>query len=360
MSAQIERSSLQNAINQWYADLDEIGILGPLEVEKHSLDQILNRITAQDLVAERAVPHYRGAAMDGYGVSAADTANATPEQPISLSVGDQAHPVDTGQPLPEQFDAVVKVEDVIYGSALDDQPSTIQVSQPMAVGKHVRQIGEDVEKGQVVIPGGQRLRPQDLGVLAACGQIYIPVYRRPKIAIIPTGPELRRAGGPLLPGEIPEFNSYILEGQAQLAGCEVCTWPMMTHDDYWDLRDTVQRALFGNDLVIINAGSSRGSSDYTPRIIADLGKISVQGIAMRPGHPTILGVHGAPLLYRWQGLPMPQRDTVRAYLTKPAPSSANEDSFIPVKVDKDGSDYQATPLLKGAGVLTSLVNAQGL
>lgn len=385
MSAQIERASFQDAVNQWYADLDEIGILEPLEVERQRLNQVLNRITAQDLVAERAVPHYRGAAMDGYGVCAADTATATLNQPVSLSLEHQATPVDTGHPLPDQFDAVIKLEDVEHGLALEGKPTTIQVSQPIAAGKHVRQIGEDVELGQMVIPAGHRLRPQDLGVLAACGQTHIPVYRRPKIAIIPTGPELRRAGGQLLPGEIPEFNSYILEGQAQLAGCEARTWPMMVHDDYWELRETVRRALFGNDLVIINAGSSRGSSDYTAHVVADLGRISVQGIALRPGHPTILGIHAerqaaivglpgypvatflvfdrliAPLLYRWQGLPTPQRTTIQAHLTEPVLSSVSEDSFIPVKLEQqEGCEYQATPLHKGAGILTSLVNGQGL
>ena len=382
MQKQVERLSLHDAVSRWYGALQTIGLLQPLATQMVPVHEALNRVTAHPLVAENPVPHYRGAAMDGYGVRSVDTQDATGAYPVQLQLGNQAIAVDTGHPLPDEVDAVIKLEDA--RQVEESGCVAIEISAPIGAGKHVRKIGEDIQKGQVIVPAQHVLRPQDLGALAACGLMHFPVYRRPKVAIIPTGKELRRAGSKLGPGEIPEFNSYMLEGQAKLAGCEARTWPMMIRDDYTELRSTVKRALYDNDLLIINAGSSLGSTDYTAQVIAEVGEISVQGIAIRPGHPTILGMAAdrktaivglpgypvaaalvfdrliTPLLHLWQGQPAPVRSTIQAYLTAPVQSAINEDTFVRVTLSQQDGTYSATPLIRGAGILMSLVNAQGL
>jgi len=327
MQKQVERLSLHDAVSRWYGALQTIGLLQPLATQMVPVHEALNRVTAHPLVAENPVPHYRGAAMDGYGVRSVDTQDATGAYPVQLQLGNQAIAVDTGHPLPDEVDAVIKLEDA--RQVEESGCVAIEISAPIGAGKHVRKIGEDIQKGQVIVPAQHVLRPQDLGALAACGLMHFPVYRRPKVAIIPTGKELRRAGSKLGPGEIPEFNSYMLEGQAKLAGCEARTWPMMIRDDYTELRSTVKRALYDNDLLIINAGSSLGSTDYTAQVIAEVGEISV-------------------------------RSTIQAYLTAPVQSAINEDTFVRVTLSQQDGTYSATPLIRGAGILMSLVNAQGL
>ena len=234
---------------------------------------------------------------------------------------------------------------------------------------------------ELVIPANQRLRPQDLGVIAGSGHPQVTVYRRPRVAILPTGTELVTIGSELKPGDIIEYNSLMLGAQAEEAGCVVTRLPIV-RDNYAAIRDAVAAALESHDLVAINAGSSAGSEDYTSAVVQELGELRVHGIAIRPGHPVVLGVAKGkallgipgypvsaamtfdllvkPLLYRWQGLDVPERQTVQATLTRKVLSPMGEDHFLRVTLGKVGERMVATPLAGGAGVLMSLVKADGV
>ncbi|MEZ4735490.1 MAG: molybdopterin biosynthesis protein [Caldilineaceae bacterium] len=242
-------------------------------------------------------------------------------------------------------------------------------------------MGEDMVATELVLPANHRLRPQDLGAIAGCGHNTVEVYRRPRIAIIPTGTELVQPGDTLKPGDIIEYNSLMLGAQAEEAGAVVTRLPI-TADNYAAIRAAVMEALVTHDLVAVNAGSSAGSEDYTARIVADLGQLCVHGIAIRPGHPVILGVAQGkalvgipgypvsaaltfellvkPLLYRWQGALPPERPTILAQLTRKVLSPMGEDEFLRVTVGKVGEKIVATPLAGGAGVISSLVKADGI
>jgi putative molybdopterin biosynthesis protein len=207
------------------------------------------------------------------------------------------------------------------------------------------------------------------------------VRRRPRVAILPTGSELVEPGAPMPPGAIVDFNSVVLAGQVREWGGEPTRLPI-TPDDRALIRDRVVGALEQHDVVLVNAGSSAGSEDYTAGIVRELGDLLVHGVAIRPGHPLILGVSGQtallgipgypvsailttelflkPLLYRLQGLPSPVRPTARATITRKLLSPMGEEEFVRVKLGQVGERLMAAPLSRGAGVIMSMVRADGL
>jgi putative molybdopterin biosynthesis protein len=317
--------------------------------------------------------------MDGYAVLADDTRGATETSPKQLRIDQQAFYVDTGDPLPPNTNAVIMIEHVQRLESADG-PS-IEILEPTPPWRYVRAMGEDMVATELVLPANHRLRPQDLGAIAGCGHNTVEVYCRPRVAIIPTGTELVPPGIDLKPGDIIEYNALMLGAQAEEAGALVTRYPI-TADVYDTIRAAVVDALATHDLVAVNAGSSAGSEDYTARIVADLGQLCVHGIAIRPGHPVILGVAQGkalvgipgypvsaaltfdllvkPLLYRWQGQLPPERPTIQAQLTRKVLSPMGEDEFLRVTVGKVGDKIVATPLAGGAGVISSLVKADGI
>lgn len=370
---------LDEAIAAWHTLLDQQDLLRPLPSEVIPLTAALGRVTATPVWAKISAPHYHAAAMDGYAVHADATRGATETNPKQLLVGQKAFPVDTGDPLPTGTNAVIMIEHthLVQG----EQGEAIEILESSPPWRYVRPMGEDMVATELVLPANQKLRPQDLGAIAGSGHGVVEVYRRPRVAILPTGTELVPPGEALAPGDIIEYNSLMLGAQAEEAGAVVTRLPMVA-DDYATIRDTVAAALAEHDLVAINAGSSAGSEDYTARIVAELGKLCVHGIAIRPGHPVILGaargkalvgipgypVSAAlafdllvkPLLYRWQGILAPQRPTLQATITRKTLSPMGEDEFLRVTVGRVGEKVVATPLAGGAGVISSLVKADGM
>ncbi len=372
--------ALEEAIAAWKRALDAAGLLAPLPAERLPLAAALGRVTAEPMWALVSSPHYHASAMDGYAVRADETRGASESDPLALQVGVQAFAVDTGDPLPPATNAVIMIEAVQRGR--DAQGTEwIEIIEPTAPWRHVRPMGEDMVASELVLPANHRLRPQDLGALAGCGHTDVPVYRRPRVAILPTGSELVEPGAPLKPGDIIESNALMLGAQAQEAGAEVTRLPIHA-DVRAQIRATVEAALQTHDLVIVNAGSSAGREDYTASIVAELGTLSVHGIAMRPGHPVILGtargkaivgipgypVSAAlsfdllvrPLLARWQGQLPPEQPALDAVLTRKTLSPMGEDEFLRVTVGRVGERYVATPLAGGAGVISSLVKADAI
>ncbi|WP_298984316.1 molybdopterin biosynthesis protein [Caldilinea sp.] len=371
--------ALSEALERWHAVLAEHGLLQPLPAETIPLEQALGRVTAEPVWAKISSPHYHAAAMDGYAVRAEATRGATETTPLLLKVGEQAIPVDTGDPLPGDANAVIMIENTHLVSRPDGDYIEILASTPP--WRYVRPMGEDIVATELVLPANHRIRPQDIGAIAGSGHTEVTVYRRPRVAILPTGTELVKPGEPLKPGDIIEYNSLVLGAMAEEAGALVTRLPIEA-DDRKAIQKAVEQALVDHDLVVVNAGSSAGSEDFTASIVRELGVLCVHGIAIRPGHPVILGVarHRAiagipgypvsaamtfdiivrPLLYRWQGQPPPERPVIEAVLTRKVLSPMGEDEFLRVSLGRVGGRVVATPLSTGAGVLMSLVKADGI
>ncbi len=381
----LEDRALDDAISRFEAALARAGGLRLPEAETLPLAAAREHVTAAPVWAARSAPHYHAAAMDGIAVRAGDTRGATEVAPRRLALGREAVWVDTGDPMPADCDAVVMAEHV---QSVDE--TTVEISAAVAPWQHVRPLGEDIVATELVVPEGQRLRPVDLGAIAAAGHATVRVYRRPRVAIIPSGTELvtveeaqsrAEQGAPLRAGEIVEFNSLILAGLVEEWGGQAIRLPPVP-DRRELLRAAVEAALAQADVVVVNAGSSAGSEDYTAAVLGELGEVAVHGVAIRPGHPVILGVAAGkpalglpgypvsaaltaelflrPLVYRLQGQAPPARATAQAVISRKLLSPLGEDEFVRVTLGRVDGRLIATPLSRGAGVVMSLVRADGL
>ncbi len=331
-------------------------------------------VTAGPLWATRSSPPYDAAGMDGIAVRAADTLGASETTPVQLAP-DAYDVVDTGDPMPDGRDAVVMREHVHYIGERAELRAAVPPYQ------HVRSIGEDVSAGELLLPEGHRLRAVDIAAAAAAGATELLVRRRPLVIILPTGDEVRPIGADTGPGEILDTNSVMLATQAREAGCDARCLPV--EPDNPDRIASVAQVAAGDcDLLIIVAGSSAGRDDYTARVVADLGTLAVHGVAVRPGHPVVLGTVGQtpvlgapgypvsaaltfdifaePLLAELAGAPPRARPQVRARLARKLASPLGMDDWVRVRLGVVGGTTVASPLPRGAGVLTSLVRADGL
>lgn len=339
----------------------------------------LHRVTAEPILARRSVPHYHGAAMDGYAVRASQTFGASDAQPRRLRVGVEAFAVDTGDAIPPDTDAVIMIEQVEAVSQ-----DAIEIRSAAYPWQHVRKVGEDIVAGELLLPQQHRLRPADIGALLAAGVTEVAVTRHPRVWIQPTGTELisaAQAAG-AAPGQIVEFNGAVLAGMvAECGGKAMLMAPVA--DDLDTLREMLGRALDSEaDVILVNAGSSAGTEDYTSAIVAERGTVLVHGVTMMPGKPTVLGVAGGkpvvgipgypvsaimafeqfvrPLLYRLQGIPAPAFTEVDATLGRKMPSKLGLEEFLRVIVGRVQGRLIAMPLQRGAGVITSLTRADGI
>jgi putative molybdopterin biosynthesis protein len=384
---------LPEAFERFRDALEAAGLNGPLESETVPLELALGRVTAEAVWAKRSSPHYHAAAMDGYALSAADTDGASDRDPVDLSVESQAKYVDTGDAMPSWADAVIPielVEPIPLNSDLRDCDA-IRIRSAVSPWSHVRLMGEDMVATELVLAAGHVLEPIDLGAIAACGHDRVCLWRQPRVAILPTGSELVPRGMPAKAGEIVEFNSLVLSGQVQTWGGEPTCFPIIA-DDRKKLKKALARASKDHDLVLVIAGSSAGSEDFTASAIADLGQVLVHGIAVRPGHPVILGIltdvaskekedrfvpvigvpgypvsaaltgeiFVEPLLARWTGHLPTKRPTLEAIITRKVHSTPGDDEYLRVTVGRVGERLIAAPLTRGAGVVTSLVRADGI
>jgi putative molybdopterin biosynthesis protein len=291
--------------------------------------------------------------------------------------------VDTGDPLPPGYDAVVMREHVhrtADGSA--------ELRAAVAPYQHVRSIGEDISAAELLLPEGHRLRPVDVAACAAAGVTELDVRRAPVVVIVPTGDEIRPIGTELAEGEILDTNSLMLAAQAREIGCQADVTDIVP-DDPSAIGTALRAAAAGADLVILVAGSSAGRDDYTARVVAEAGTLAVHGVAVRPGHPVVLGavtgrppgepatavlgapgypvsaaltfdIFAAPMLAELEGAAPIERPSTTARLARKLPSAIGMDDWVRVRLGRVQGDVVATPLPRGAGVLTSLVRADGL
>ncbi|MDQ4084910.1 MAG: molybdopterin biosynthesis protein [Actinomycetota bacterium] len=349
-----------------------------LEPVDAPLSEAVGRVTAEPVWATRSSPGGDLAAMDGISVRAHETAGATQTTPLTLQPGSFTV-VDTGDPMPQDHDAVVMREHVHYVSTGAGEAAEIMAAVPPY--QHVRSIGEDVSAGELLLPEGHRLRPVDVAAAAAAGATDVVVRRRPRVAVVPTGDEIVPVGSPARPGEILDTNSLMLVGQAREAGCEAWATPIQP-DDMDRIGAAVRDAAASADLVMVVAGSSAGRDDYTARVVAEHGTLAVHGVAVRPGHPVVLGaveatpvlgvpgypvsaaltfeIFAAPMLAALEGAAPAHRPEVPARLARKLPSVVGMDDWVRVRLGSVGGQVVASPLPRGAGVLTSLVRADGL
>jgi len=372
----LSMKSLAEARELWLSrfDLDAMAT-----AEEIPVTAALARVTAAPVMAHRSSPGAHQAAMDGFAVAAAATFGATPDHPRQLAIGREAFPINTGHVMPPGTDAVIMVEQVP-----DPEADPITVEAPTFPWQHVRRVGEDLVTGEMVLPEGMEITPWAQGALLAAGVTRVTVRRRPQVAIIPTGSELvplTDLDRDLPAGRLPEFNSTILSGLVTEAGGVAAVAPIVS-DDPGALAAALKEAIAAADLVLINAGSSAGTEDYTYQAIDSLGEVLVHGVAMMPGKPTVLGVvagkpvignpgypvsavlsfeqFAAPLIAGLAGQRLAPRPTLTVHPAQNLPSKPGLTEFIRVTLGRVGDKVIATPLPRGAGTITSLVRADGL
>ena len=391
----LEDIPLDEAWRRFSEALKAIGRWQPIEGQDIPVPDALGRVTARPIWAHVSSPAYHASAMDGYAVRAVETITANDTHPLRLELGAQAQYVDTGDPLPGWADAVIMIEHVQPIGNTPNGATHVEIRAPIAPWTAVRPMGEDMVATELVLPANHVLRPVDLGALAGSGHATVNVRRKPRVAVIPTGTELitveHAAQSGVKSGDIIEYNSIVLAAEIEQWGGVATRYPIVI-DNFEAIKAAVADAASKHDLVLVNAGSSAGSEDFTARVVQELGTLLVHGVAVRPGHPVILGlvnrgsgigdqgsatpivgvpgypvsaaltgeIFVEPLLAKWLGLPGHQKPTLRANITRKLLSPMGEDEWVRVTAGKVGERIVAAPLSRGAGVITSLVRADGI
>ena len=339
------------------------------------VQQACGRVTAQPVYAHICAPHYAASAMDGVAVIARDTFGATETTPITLRP-EQFTVLDTGDPIPEDKDAVIMVEDIVK-----NPDGSITIHSAAAPWQHIRQIGEDVCAGEMILPAHMEVSPSAIGAMIAGGVLEISVICKPLVGIIPTGDEIIPPCADPRPGDIMEFNSSIFSSMLGQWGAETKTYPIVP-DKFDEIKAAVALAAAECDLVILNAGSSAGREDFSARVIGELGQVLYHGIAMKPGKPAILGCMGAkpilgvpgypvsgiivieellkPLIEYWLKAGAAPAATAMATLTRPVVSGLKYQEFVRVRMGYVGDKLMASPLSRGSGVVSSFMKADGI
>ncbi|MED1952781.1 molybdopterin biosynthesis protein [Brevibacillus centrosporus] len=346
------------------------------QVEVIPTREALGRVTAQPIYAKVSMPNFHASAMDGIAVKAETTYGADEQHPVRLRHLVDYVEVDTGDPIPNGFDAVIMIENV---HQIDEE--TLEILEAVAPWQHIRPIGEDVVIGEVIVPDRHRLRPVDLGALLAGGNVTVPVFRKPRVAIIPTGTELIEPSENVAEGQIIEFNGTVFAAYLQEWGAEP-VYHGIVQDDYEMIKRAVKTALQGADMVLLNAGSSAGREDFTVHVVEELGEVLTHGVATRPGKPVVVGVieekpviglPGYPvsaylnlewfarsLVYHYYGLLQPERQRIKATVGRRIVSVMGAEDFIRVTIGCMDGQFIANPLTRSAGVTMSMVRADGL
>ncbi len=356
------------SLNQALAQLTS-SFTAPDRTEVIPLMQSIGRVVAAPLHAPYSVPEVSLAAMDGIAVRSRDTTGASDQAPVTLPSYAR---VNTGNVVPPEFDAVVMIEDTWETDGL------FQIRKSAPPHQHIRPAGEDIREGRLVLPRGHVIRPFDIGALATYGITSI-VVKAVRIGIIPTGSELVPIGTRPKPGQVVESNTLMAEAFLSQMGA-TCTRSPIVPDDPELIRESLHAAAQKNDLVIISAGSSAGTRDFTESVIRSLGDLLFHGVAMKPGKPVMLGKIGgtpvlglpgyplaaqtvlrefaAPLLEHW-GFPPAPRSIVSVRLAQPIISDIGFDEFVPVFVGRIGKKLYGTPHAKGPAVQMTTIKANG-
>ena len=364
---------LEQARNEYLALLQSNGFAPKTEVIP--VFESCGRVTARAVYAHICAPHYAASAMDGVAVNAKDTFGATETTPVTLRP-EQYIVLDTGDPIPEERDAVIMVEDIVK-----NEDGSITIHAAAAPWQHIRQIGEDVCAGEMILSSHMTVSPAAIGAMIAGGVLEIEVIRKPVVGIIPTGDEIIPPCTDPKPGDILEFNGSIFSAMVRSWGAEAVVYPIVP-DKFDQIKAMVAKAAAECDMVILNAGSSAGREDFSARVIRELGQVLYHGIAMKPGKPAILGCQGAkpilgvpgypvsgiivieqllkPLIDHWLQVPSAPAQYAKATLTRPVVSGLKYEEFVRVRMGSVGGKLMASPLSRGSGVVSSFMKADGI
>ncbi|MFM8319482.1 MAG: gephyrin-like molybdotransferase Glp [Chloroflexota bacterium] len=370
-----------------------------LEAQQTPLAECVGRVLAQDIHAAFPQPPFPNSGMDGFAVRSADVAGAAPGSPVRLRVvadipagqvaeaalqPGQAMRIMTGAPLPEGADAVSPVENTDFDlrQAGRPAPEWVSVLQPELPGSNVRPAGQDMQPGELVLRAGQRLRPQDVGLLSMMGVAVVPLRRRPRVAVFSSGDELLPADQPLRPGKIHDANTYTLTGLVEAAGAQALNLGIAA-DHPQAIQALLDQALDAQvDLVLSSAGVSVGALDFVRSVVEANGELAFWRVNMRPGKPVAFGryrqtpfiglpgnpvsafvgfeVFVRPALLQMQGAAHLERPTWQAHLAEPVSSDGRE-TYLRAVVEKQGDTLVARLTgHQGSGNLRSLVDANAL
>ncbi len=364
--------ALDKAREEYIALLTQSGMAASSEIIPVSA--AAGRVSAGPVYAKISSPHYNASAMDGIALDAALTYGATETTPVNLQKG-QYQVVDTGDPLPPGCDTVVMIEDVI------EDGDGVLLYQAAAPWQHIRQIGEDICAGEMILPSFSEISPSAIGALLAGGVLEISVVKKPVVGIIPTGDEIVSPTSDPKQGDILEFNSAIFSSMLRQWGAEPVVYPIV-RDKLSEIKATVTSALETCDVVLLNAGSSAGREDFSTQVIREIGAVLYHGIAIKPGKPTILGHKGSKPIIGVPGYPvsgiivieellrpvidiLTQRRSYepkneQAVLTKAVVSSLKYEEFVRVRLGYVQNRLIASPLSRGSGVVSSFMKADGI
>ncbi len=365
--------SLEDARRDYLNKLREAGFKA--EAEKIPVTAAEGRITACAVYARISSPHYPASAMDGIALRAGATYGATETTPVILTE-DQFTPVDTGDPVPDDADAVVMIEDVVW-----TENGGVKLYSAAAPWQHIRQIGEDICAGEMIMTSHQRITPAAVGALLAGGVQRVSVLRQPVVGIIPTGDEIVPPAKDLQKGDIPEFNSYIFTAMLHEWHAKAVTYPIVP-DQYEMIEAALKNALKECDIVLLNAGSSAGRDDYSKEAIGSIGEVLYHGISIKPGKPAILGLCGPkpvmgipgypvsgiivleqllkPLIDEWYYADPVPAVCLKGILTKNVVSGFKYQEYVRVRMGLVGEKMMVSPLNRGSGVVTSFMKADGI
>jgi len=364
---------LDRALELYLSRLRETGFFQP-RTEKIKVSEALDRVLARAVFALRSVPHYNSAAVDGIAVRSSDTVQASKHAPKRLD-RDHFAIVNTGQPMPEGFDAVIMIEDVHF---LED--GSVEIFEPVPSFHNVRTIGEDVVEYDMLFCRYHRLAPQDLSLLLAAGVFEVEVVKKPECVVVPTGDEIVDPSSELKEGSIPETNSILVKAFLERLGASVKVHDPLG-DDPTKLASALKELLPTHDLVLFIGGSSAGQKDYVYRVLEKHGEVLVHGLSIRPGKPTILaiveekpviGLPGfpascftvlervvKPILQAWYRSSESNEDFLEAEVATRMFSSVGDDEFVRVMLAKVKDRYVCVPLKRGAATMSSLTKMDG-
>lgn len=368
----LDKVSLASAKNKFFGRFHKLRT----EAEKIAVEESVGRVTSKAIYAKRSAPNFYASAMDGIAVKSVDTSGASERNPINLKKGKEAVLVDTGDPVPIEFDAVIKIENVV-----EIDKDEFQIEKAVSPWYNVRSIGESVVKGQMIVPSNHKIRDFDLGALIEAGIKKVSVYKKPEVKIIPTGNELINFDKNPKKGELVEFNSRMIKSSLIKWGAKAEAAEIIP-DKKKLIQENIENAVKNNDLTIILSGSSAGEEDYTLNILEKLGNVLIHGVNIMPGKPVILaeidgkpviGLPGYPLsalinnyifvrkiIYSLQGLKTPDLSEIEAKVKRKVPSEIGLEEFLRVNLTEIDGQIVAVPKRRGSAAMESIVKADGI
>lgn len=370
----LSNTDIEDAVKLYLEKIDER--VQPIKRELIDIREARGRVTAAPVFARLSSPNHNAAAMDGIMVISERTYTANEANPVVLDRGKDFEYINTGHLILEPYDSVIMIEDVV-----EINPNQVRIMVQASPWQHIRPIGEDIVSGEMILPENHTIRPMDIGAVLSGGITAVEVYEQIRVGILPTGNEITDRYDNLEKGKLFDTNSWTFKAIVEeLGGKAERISPV--EDDYHKLREAILELIDRNHILVVNAGSSAGSKDYTANVIGELGELILHGIAIKPGKPTILGiikdkpVIGVPgypgsaflvfeevvgsVIRRLQHIRTDRPPQAKAIVSRRIVSTLKYREYIRVKLGKVSEKLIATPLNRGAGVTMALVKADGL